>query len=282
MKISDLNQASKAVKLRFFDKETKSKILMDVKWQLLGGNKLPYLSVDVRQVKLNSEIVNGWQEQKQAIAKLNQDYSNLIKSHLCNTDGNGMHQASNMLYHFKQAKNTFGQDVYTSEKHQAKLKELWQSLENHKLYEWLFIDFGNSKDHYFKEYLDKNSDLYQYSNAAKSVKHWLNQIKITCFNAKKKKEQLTSLLTSYFETRDQYRKLEQDYKYKNLPSNSEVWTPQRLADRYNLPLEEVFTILATPDMQPLVQVYSDKIKDNNYIKLKELTEKYKIPLVISK
>lgn len=124
MNISDLTKSSKAIKLRYFDKETKSKILMDVKWHLLGGNKLPYLSVDVRQVKLNGEIVNGWQEQKQAIAKLNQDYSSLINSHLCNTDGNGMPQASNMLYYFKQAKDTFGQDVYTSEKHQEKLKEL--------------------------------------------------------------------------------------------------------------------------------------------------------------
>lgn len=282
MNISDLTKENKAVKLRYFDKETKSKILMDVKWHLLGGNKLPYLSVDVRQVKLNGEIVNGWQEQKQAIAKLNQDYSNLINSHLCNTDGNGMHQASNMLYHFKQAKNTFGQDVYTSEKHQEKLKKLWQSLENHKLYEWLFIDFGNSKDHYFKEYLNKNSDHYNYSNADRSIKHWLDQIKITCFDAKKKREQLSSLLTSYFETIDEYRSLEQDYKYKNLPNNSDVWTPQRLADTYNLTLEEVFTILSTPDMEPLVQVYSEKIKESNYKKLKELTEKYKIPLVISK
>ena len=64
MNTLNLVQANKAVKLRYFDKTTKSKILMDVKWHLLGGNKLPYLSVDVKQVKKTRCYYSGMEGTK--------------------------------------------------------------------------------------------------------------------------------------------------------------------------------------------------------------------------
>ena len=80
MSINNLVQSDKFVKIRKFYKETNSKILIDVKWLLLGDNKSPYLSTDIRQVKINGIIVNGWQEQKEAIKILFLEYSDCTSS----------------------------------------------------------------------------------------------------------------------------------------------------------------------------------------------------------
>ena len=290
MDIKNLEISNTALKLRHFDKETKSKILMDVKWHLLSNNKQPYLSVNVRQVKHNGIVFNNWgDEQKAVIEEINKDFSFLLAAHLSTPDGSGMHQLANLQYHFKLTQDHFGQDIYTSEKHNDKMVKLWDVLENHSLFTFLFKDFGHSKDVYFKEYLNKTNDKYLHSNANISVEHWINQINLpereSLRNSKTYKEKLENSLISFFGGIDQYRKLEGDHKYKNLPNNNGVWTPQKLGGYYNIPLENVMVVLSTimqEEKQALIKAYSDQVTAKNKIKLEELTNKYKIPLVITK
>lgn len=283
--ITNLAQSTKPLKLRHFCKETKSKILLDVCWSQLKGNKQPYLSVNSRQVKKDN-IVISYNEQKEVIKEINKDFYFLLCAHLSNTDGSRMHQHANMQYHFKLAQDQFGKEIYTSEKHNKKASNLLYSLQNHELFSFLFKDFGYSKDIYFSGYLDRNSDKYLYSNSVRSIKHWTEQIEVPYnrFNIKKYKQKLESLLTDFFEGIDNHRRLTSSYKYKNLPSNRELWTPKKLSEYYNLTLVEVMMVLAETDQdnkQALIKLYSDSIKEKNLIILKELTEKYKIPVVYS-
>jgi hypothetical protein len=100
MNTSNLITANKATRLRWSDRATKSKILMDVKWLWLKGNKQPYLSVDVQQVKKDGVSVDGWKEQKEAIKVLNSEFYTLISTHLVSLDsGEGFHQTANSKHH---------------------------------------------------------------------------------------------------------------------------------------------------------------------------------------
>ena len=291
MKTSDLYTASKAIKLRHFDKDTNSKILLDVKWLQLKGNKHPYLSVDVRRVKSNGVSIEGYSKERIAIMKgLNLDFAFLAESGCCNLDGSGMHQVSNVHYHFKLAKDSFGKYVYTSEDHQQKLSTLKDNLDGHPIFKTLFKELGHSKDKYLKEYLNTNGDLYQYFNSDRAFNHWNPQFKKN-FNGggmlnrwgksfKSGEPTPENHLKNFFDTLQELKKLREDFKYKTLPSVKDVWTPDRLAKVHNIPLEQVFYILSNVDMEPLIKPYSDMITATRYAKLKELTIKYKIPLVI--
>lgn len=290
--ITNLTQKAKPLKLRHFCKETKSKILLDVCWSQLKGNKQPYLSVNIRQVKKDGVIVNGWQEQKQAISELNNKLSFIVNSGSCGLDGSGMHQQANMQYHFKLAQDQFGKDIYTQEKHNKTLSGLWQDIENHSIFNTLFKKLGTTLNKYLKEYHDKKSERYEYFNSDRAFKHWDHQIKgrynIGMLNSWAKPLNKTNGMTpqdqlkNYFDGIQQYKDLEREYRYKTLPRKDELWNAGKLAITYNLDIQQVYEILASLNTKDLVSVISEEITRKNYIKLKELQKEYNIPLVISK
>lgn len=280
MSINNLVQSDKSVKIRKFYKETNSKILIDVKWLLLGDNKSPYLSTDIRQVKINGIIVNGWQEQKEAIKILDPELYSLVNCGTCKTDGSGMHQAANMQYHFNLAREQLGKEIYTQEKHNEKLNILWQGIKDHNVFNVLFKARGASLHERLKEYQDKQGDFYKYKDFTKSYDHWVVQIgkNTTHYEIKS----ISKELKSYFEQLEQYRKLEKEYKYTTLKSNSDLWTSERLADYYNLDRLIVLEILCNKDSDQMIKSLSDNITNSNLNFLQEMTNKYQIPLVISK
>lgn len=280
MYIENLTQSSKAVKIRKFDKETNSKVLIDAKWHLLGGNKQPYLSIDIRQVKANGEIIHGWEDQKETIKNLDKELYSLVNLHLTNLDGAGMHQTVNMKYHFNLAKEQFGKDIYTQEKHNKIMSGLWEEITGHELFNNLFVTHGESLHSYLKEYQNKNSAYYQYKDFDKSKSHWIKQIEksIGVFKA----EKLKPFIIDYFNKLEQYKNKQNEYKYKTLLSECGVYTHEKLADIYNLGKLEVLEILASVDSDELLDLISLEITANNLIVLEELTNKYEIPLVISK
>lgn len=265
--------SNKAKRIRWSDIKTQSKIILDIKWHQLGGNKYPYLSVDIKQVKKNGEIVHCWQKQKQTIRVLNKDLFTLVDNHLKNItcfDGN-------VGYVFKKALKYFGKTTYTQEDHTERLNQIYDQLLDHKILKLVKWDI----EKYLKEYLNQNSDLYKYKNFDDSFDHWENQI-ARYENPYTYTKRIKPALRDYFDLLKGHRKLKEQYKYRTLPSRSEIITYKDVAIRYNVSECKVLKILASGCKSKELEAIEKEIQINIEKDLQELTEKYNIPLVTTK
>ena len=149
-----------------------------------------------------------------------------------------MHQTSNMQYYFRQAKDQFGKDIYTQEKHNSLMGDRWDQIKDHTLFTKLSKLCGYHLASWIKKYLNKNDDLYIYKDFNKSFDHWLDQISksVGVF----KTEAIKPLLKDFFNKLDEFRSLEKQHKFKRLPSDRDIWTPERLSNTYDLEYDQVF------------------------------------------
>ena len=176
--------------------------------------------------------------------------------------------------------------------HQTRLIVLWASIEQHSIFKTLAKQLGEGINIQLKEYIDKNEDRYNYINAERAFNHWNPQIqkrfnsgRVTNYWVKpfdKKAISGESQLKDYFDKIEEYKTLSKKYEYKSLPTNDQVKTPQKLADQYGLTLDKVFVLLADPDMKDQLEIISNEMAIKNKEILYKLTEKYNIPLVITK
>lgn len=265
------------MKIKHFDKDTKSKILMSVVWRHLKGNKLPYLSVDIHQVILNGKRINyDYNKKLSAMKLINSELYQLAKCSGCNTLGAGIHELANAKYFLKQVKQQLSDPItYTSEQRQADLSNMLKQLKDHELFK--FISPINHK--YFLEYLDQNSDRFKYFNANNSISHWNNQLsKICCSGVSARDPRLPKAITDYFNLLTTYRDLTNSYKYKSLPSNSDIWTCEKFADKYSLQLSKIYEMICTDNTDLLDQMIKEN-QENTRIFLDKMTENYKIETV---
>ena len=287
MNIQINHKADKPKRIKWVDSKTRSKILVDVKWHQLGSNKYPYLSVDIKQV-LNSGVpVYNWKEQKETIKKLNIDLFNLVNNHLINTPC----KSDNVEYHFSLAQKQFGKDIYTREDHNQKLKNMWDKLNSHQIFDFLSSQIGSSICVSLRKHLDKYGDLYRYKDYKNSYSHWLKQIEsmlgtytIYKFKRPYKRGSLSGfdLLKNFFDSLEDHRTLERKYQYSTLPSKCDLWDAERLSNEYGLDLNDVYVTLSKSDMKPHLEDLTKKIQENKLKLLQKLTDQYKIPLVTNK
>lgn len=102
-------------KIKYSDIKQRNKILMNVVWSHLKGNKKPYLSVDIKQVIHYGKRIHDWDSKKKAIKTIHNDLGFLVDSHLCSPDGYDMHMASNTIYFFEKTKEHTLQPPTTNE-----------------------------------------------------------------------------------------------------------------------------------------------------------------------
>lgn len=274
-------------RIKWVDNKTRSKILLDVNWHQLGSNKYPYLSVDIKQVLFEGVQVDYWKLRKEAIKNLNPDLFNLVDNHLIDTSC----KPSTVEYHFNLAQKQFGKEIYTQEDHAQKLKNIWDKLNKHEVFNFLTKHTGSVICISLRKYLNKSGDLYKYKDFKNSYNHWLKQIESLLGNHsiykfkqpyKRGSDSGFNLLKNFFDTLEDYRKLDREYRYASLPSKNDLWDAERLANHYNLTLNNVYVTLSKPDMKPHLEHLIKKIQENKLKILQKLTDQYKIPLVTNK
>lgn len=102
--------------IKRYDLEGKKfKLILDVYWQHLKGNKLPYLSSNnIKLIVNNKSIWFGRDEYKEiirSIKSIDQEVETLLNSHLCTTEAGEVHQVANTLYYLdKTRRDLFSKD----------------------------------------------------------------------------------------------------------------------------------------------------------------------------
>lgn len=265
---------NKPARLRVFDKDTKSKAIIDVYWSHLKGNKQPYLSTSIVDVKVNNKTVHGWDKQKTAILSLSKDMYTLLKLHLCNLDGTG---DNNISYHFSQCKKYFGQTVYTQEQYNKDCSVLKDAIKNHKIFKRLekpcfrptikiLNKLASAGVYDLPFYLNKYDALF----IMQPMRHIVSNSEYRI---------VQSLVEDYLGVIKKYSTLTVKYQYKSLPSEKEVITPAGLATMYDMGILEVYEILATPFTEQKLKPIIDKVTQDRKKELVRLTVKYNIPTI---
>lgn len=259
-------------KIKFFDKATRSKVLLTARWRHLSGNKLPYLAVDIHQVLVNGESVDSWQEKKDAVKNINSELYQLVNLHLCDIDGKGMHELANDKRHLSLVKQQMTSPIgYTSEQKQSDLKSMLTSLDNHKVFKLLKAQEVT----YFKEYYKNNSDRFRYPNSERAINHWKDQFKLNGTLLLDGRNFLKEI-KDFFTLAEKYSNLY--HSYKTLPSNKDVWTCERFSKTYDIDLPKVYEMICTDNLALLETMIEEKQKEVK-IFIDMVTEKYKIEVV---
>ena len=135
MNIQDLKESNKAERILWTDIKSKSKILMDVKWHWLKGNKQPYLSVGIKQVRENgSNLIGDYSEQTAAIKRLNGDLYTLVGARLSNLDsGLFCHDLANAEYRYKLTRQHLFNKPRTTEEVKREIEQIKQKCFNARI-----------------------------------------------------------------------------------------------------------------------------------------------------
>ncbi len=293
MNYQDLPRATRAIKIREFDKDTNSKVIASVKWSKLGGNKDAYLSVQIEQVKYNGEVLQSYEKDtKEVISKISTDIAALLDCHLVNLASNRLNSINNsVLVDLNQCKACFGKTMYTSEQRNIDIANLRSKLQDHELFKVVFNRLGDSLKHSLIEYINETSDRFKYPSVDRSFKHWDQQVKKRydsgrAFSSWEKADKKTgrspqSLLLSYFEDAEKLSEMLKTH-YHNLPSEKDINTPEKFAKRYDVTILEAYEMIACTDSAVLEEktnsIVEKGVKTTKQI-LDKLTEKYNIPVV---
>jgi hypothetical protein len=268
-------------KIKFVDKESNSKVLLSVYWSQLKGNKQPYLSVTIHQVKLNGSLVYNWKDQLAAIKQINLELFNIVNLHLSNKDGSrGVLENAN--YYYSLTRNQLTNPIkYTSEQKASDLKACRDALHNGEILNKVERLCGYDAVKYLKEYLIESGDLFKYKDLNKARVHWVNQYENQnglLFRGKTLKDKVESVFSLFFETLDKYRKLKNDYK--SHPSVNDIWTAERLTEFLGCTLAEVYKMLVTGDTSTLNAIVNERIQ-SDIIFIDEMTDKYNIKIIVN-
>ena len=293
MNYQDLTQATKAIKIREFDKTTNSKVIASVKWSKLNGNKDAYLSVQIEQVKYNGELLQSYEKgTKEAISKISTDIATLLDCHLVNLSSDRLNSVnSHVLVDLDRCKTYFGKTVYTSEQRNIDIASLRSKLKNHELFKVVFNRLGESLRYSLAEYIEESSERFKYPDAERSFKHCEPQVRKRYtgdrFTSdwekvnKKTGNSPQSLLLSYFEDAEALSKMLRT-QYHTLPSEKDINTPEKFAKRYDVTLLQAYELIACTGTTVIADktntIIEKGVKTTKQV-LDKLTEKYNIPVV---
>lgn len=253
--------------LKHSDIKNRNKILMTVIWSHLKGNKDPYLSVNIKQVIHNGKRINDYQDQKQVIKQINNDFSFLLDCHLCNLDDYSMHMIANGIYFFELTKKHTLEKPFTFEDNQEKINQCYDHIK--VTFDQLFkmINLGLADYNEFFKRLNKNGIVNNF------LKHCENNRKSIYF---KSFNQTFDLLKKHI---DQWKKAKNKMKYTTLPRRSDLWTIERFSEYSSLPVDQVKDLFFQQDYKQILTNHFEETAKNNKIELDRLTEQYNIEIV---
>lgn len=286
---------TKPINIRVFDYKNKSKVISSVYWSHLKGNKAPYLSVNIKQLKYKGKVLNAWGSEgrklyKKALKEIAPDIYDLYCSHLVNMDNyNNLHEYSNGWYFIEQTRRYLWDKPITVEQKREELKNLKQGIIddfNQVVKVWNIKGYCETLNK-FKECLQnlQKQDYYNYPRYSKETMiGWFCRIGSGLFVTQKNKKITESLFNDIFTNIESIRKLEQDLRYPTIRgwiSKTDIWTVERLAEYLDLDLLTTkMLVIECENKEDFEKFLQPKVKDRKK-RLQELTEKYSIPIIHS-
>ena len=264
----------KPVRLRYFDSSTKSKAIVDVKWSMLRGNKEPYLSVSIVDVKVNGATVRDYSEQVAALKALDRDLYALTTYHLSRPDGSG--KLSNSEYYLKLTIDHHFNPPITKEDIQQQKDALFLKVENNPVVlkyidlhvtattiKDLLTDLKNLKDDFTKT----GRLLYSCKGLANTENNFFTRRLL-----EKELEQLGKDIKAYkeFNRRNQF---------KTFISSSDIWTIERLSGYTGLGIPAIKNVILSRDRKETLKDYLQPTIESNKLEITELSNKYNIPTI---
>lgn len=250
-------------KLKYSDLKSRSKIILNVNWEKLSANDLPYLSVSIEQVRLNGEVVGNWQDQKAAIKLIDPEFSELVKFHLYDPNGYGIHFITNNIYHFEQLRN----DVFNLSVSKESYIELQDQLVNNFMVNFKTIKTLNLKEvfltHIKKPLYNNNLNFIKWFKSAYHVSHFEKRV-------------INGLSNLAFFKKD-YHLLSD--KIKGAKSRSEVWTIEKYVNMSGIDQDMVRELLLDQDYKIKLKKLLTAQAFLNKLRLEQLTNKYSIKTI---
>lgn len=286
-----MKTSTKPVRIKRVCAQTKSKAIIDVYWSHLSGNKEPYLSVSVIQLKKNGvRLENYGEESAEFLREFAPELYQVKSMHLTEKSGAGMHQHANFNYHFGLLKRHVAKTPLTIEKISQQLKGIKEGLEKFEyrgktsyILELVKKRVGLAivEDHYDElfnlnfytetsinrhlNYLGKCYKTGAGFTSAAMFDKWLDHVKSELKRYHTLKEKITRYQTP-----------------ENAPiSSRDVWTLERFCNTYTMDQECVKNLFFLDEEQQKTEI--DKIINEKVLTdkafLDSITEKYNIPVI---
>lgn len=269
MDIQDLKVSNKPKRLRWFDKQNKHKIILDICWSHLKRNKEPYLSVSIIQVKKGGVPVQGWKEQKQVIKDLHCDFYSLVSLHCCGFSDNDR-ELSNMFYHYELTKKCLAENARTKEEIQSEIDEVYKTLKESREYKLISTNVHYSGVELLISYIE---DPYK-------QKHHIENLANKLFSSVRLYGRPDNFIKLVISTHNQITKLNKEKQ--SAVSVKDVWTVDRFKNTYDLGQDDIIFLFTThginkEDFKQAIS-FNWECKHNSVL---QLSEELEIPLVRS-
>ena len=264
------------VRLRHFNKTTKSKAIIDVYWSNLRGNKAPYLSVSIVDVIVNGERVHSWDEQKRAISGISSELGFLVSKHLADkTNGHGIHNVANASHHLGLLIDCLGGGYTESDRRDdlralaASVGELPESLVKHLGPNASEVELKLKKLACDSMYIAATYNRLN-SRALYLIDHMVSG---GFWSPRSIKRSWSTYFEKFMVAQKERLKLEK----RPAIADRDYWTPVRFSEYYNIPLNDVKGLVFSQDRDILLTDYLETQADADLIELNELTIKHSIP-----
>lgn len=261
--------------LRLRDIQGNSKAVIDIYWSDLKGNKSPYLSVSIVEVKVEGVRLYCHKEQLEAIrTQFNCDFYILLKNHLSNKSGLTLHQESNSYYFYQQTKEHFIREIqgfYTVEQKQKDIEGIKQKVIN-DLDEIIQGKHVATIQEYRKRLL---LDLENYNYTRQSRIDNLAE----CLSKIGKNFVIINNFIKWSEGFKEAKKKLQIIDKQLTVDTKEAWTVKRLSNYLELSEETIKEMLLKPLTKEEFNLYIEPQIEQNKIDLLDLDKKLNIPTI---
>lgn len=271
-----LPESNKALRLRVFDRATKSKVIVDVQWYWVGSNKAPHITTDLIQVKKDGVILDhtlSHSERTKIACEIAPEFAPFLNSHLVNWNSNG--SDANGIYYAKQTIKHCVEHEGTKEELTAHRDQVWADLWGCKFGQQL-TKVINLQDT-IKKSFDCMFGVHNLDNTkSQIIKNWEKWTRDPSWT--KKPQNIKTWITKLESAHNRYR------HFNKLASDAtpaaDVWTVQRLSSYTGIDVNEL-AFLLLGDFDTL----ESRLRDEGLVQieqLKRLSIKLQIPLVITK
>lgn len=279
-------EKQKPLRLRYFDKDTKSKAIIDVKWSHLSGNTHPYLSVDIVDVKKDGVRLHDYNEKKKAIKRLNPDMGLLLDNHLVNKGlGVETHHYADAHYFYASTKKYFiaeitGQ-VFTKEMQTQQIADIKAKVLkglDKILYKGVFRKdltvCATVREYYSR--VEKDLECYLYTRESR-LDHMRQQVErlTNSFERHKALKAYDSWVVEYRKAKGELESLDK----RQVMQPNDIWTIEKFANKYGLTEEKVKEIICKDLTQQQLADILSPIDTANTEKLMSLSDKLNIPTI---
>lgn len=273
---------TKPLRIRKFDPQTKSKAIIEVYWAHLKGNKTPYLSVQIVDVKKGGVRLHNYEEKKEFIKGFDGDMWFLLDNHLAKKGtGVSCHYLANAWYHYKLAKNYLIAEmlgeVFTEQDKTEQIVAIKKKVLDDltELTDRHLKRGGSLALREYRERIEKDLEVYYYTRETR-LSHYKEELaRCAGVFGQKTNKQFDEWVVGYRKAKGELEALDK----KPVMSESEIWTIERFSNDYELPKKEVKEILSKPLTQDQLNSILSPVAEEKEQYLTILSDQYQIPTI---